>query len=57
MGNHINPVGALGLKGLGSNPDDQGAISLFKLLGSKLGPKLGYFVLPKERLNFSETAP
>ena len=35
---------------------NQGAISL-KLVGGKLAPKLLYFVLKKELLNFSETAP
>ena len=34
----------------------QGTVSL-KLLGGKLAPKLGYFVLRKELLNFSETVP
>ena len=35
---------------------DQGTISL-KLLGGKLAPKLVYFALRKELINFSEMAP
>ena len=33
-----------------------GIISL-KLLGDNLAPKLGYFILEKELLNFSEMSP